>query len=390
MTNAVTASADPSNKRPYQNLMADQMQTTACKPDVKCSFTGSLTGGILTLASQEPRRLYGIPQNLDDVQLLTPDLTSETFLWKEGCLSSEDPPPTHLEHPNPVPDPEDGTYPQAPRFTRSERVRSYTRGYYFVSDWSTANKNADTKRLLKTRMPPKVTPSVGLDQNLIVEPIPGMVKLRPGVPFVYHLDGDPARPMTVACLQTPESLSAYPDIADDVGELTKELLTLTFGEVQNGKVIQQPIFKFPDMKRNQRSAPAKEGSFDGSFNLAATVGQGEGQGCYMPAVQSQDHDLQKIISAVTRNLHKFYRLVVPHCVSKFEWDILEFHSIVNNVFGFGGFEPNNTGLQMNVSSGSKSLAELIGEQQGALHTDQHDHPPRYTVCTICFKLPPGT
>ena len=143
------------------------------------------------------------------------------------------------------------------------------------------------------------------------------------------------------------------------------------------------------MKRNQRSATVPEGSFDGSFNLAATVGQGEGQGCYMPAVQSLDRDLQQTIREVTIILHTFYRLVVPRCTSKFEWDVLEFHSKVNNVFGFGGFEPGNTGLQMNVSSGFTSLAELIGEHQGALHTDQHDHPPSYTVCTICFNLPPS-
>ena len=56
-----------------------------------------------------------------------------------------------------------------------------------------------------------------------------------------------------------------------------------------------------------------------------------------------------------------------------------------NVFGFGDFEPNNTGLQMNVSSGFNSLAELIGEHQGTFHTDQHDHPPWYTLLTLCFK-----
>ena len=342
------------------------------------------------LVSSHPHQLYGIPQNLDDVQLITPDLTSETFLWSKELLSSENPPLTHLEYPNAVPDPLNGTYPRAPRFTLSGPNRSHTRGYVYVSDWNTANKLADLQRLLTTRMPPKVTPSKDGNGNLIFEPIPGMVKLIPGVPFVYYLDGDPGHPVTVACLQTPQSLSAYPGIADDVEKLTDDLMTLTFGEVQDGILTRRPIYQFPGMKRNQRSATVPEGSFDGSFNLAATVGQGEGQGCFMPAVQLLDPDLQQTVHEVTCILHKFYRLVIPRCISKFEWDVLEFHSIVNNIFGFGGFEPNNTGLQMNVSSGFSSLAELIGEHQGALHTDQHDYPPRYTIITICFNLLPGT
>lgn len=341
------------------------------------------------LASQGGRQLYGIPQNLDHVQLLTPDLTSEAFLWTKEVLSREGPPPPHLERPDPVPDPEGGTYPQAPEFILSERTRSHTRGYIYTSNWRTADKPANLQRLLKTRMPPKVVPSRDDKGNLIVEAIPGMIKLIPGVPFVYHLDGDPGHPVTVACLQTPQSLSAYPEIADEIPELTEGLMTLTFGGIDKEGSTRRPIYGYPGMKRNQRSATVRDGSFDGSFNLAATVGQGEGQGCFMPAVQLQDPDLQRAITAVTIILHRFYRLVVPRCVSKFEWDVLESHSTMNNIFGFGGFEPNNTGLQMNVSSGFESLAKFIGEQQGALHTDQHDHPPRYTLCTFCFKLPPG-
>jgi len=109
----------------------------------------------------------------------------------------------------------------------------------------------------------------------------------------------------------------------------------------------------------------------------------------MPAAQSLDPDLQQTIGDVTVTLHNLYRHIVPHCIFKFEWDFIEFHSRINNVFGFGGFELNNTGLQMNVSSGFSSLTELIGEHQGAFHTNMHDHPPRYTLCTLLFNLPEG-
>ena len=342
------------------------------------------------LAPSPPRQLYGVPQNLDDVPLTVPDLNSKLFMWDEDDICPEG--AVLLPHLNchpPVPDPQGGSYPHAPEFILSPKTRLYMRGHAYVAAWDTTKKDEDTQRLLCTRMPPNVKPTGSNNGPLKIESIPGMIKLIPGVPFVYHLDGDSKQPVTVACLQTPQSLSTYPGIASEVQALTDRLLIRTFGDVQEGRLVQKPIYQFPGLKRNQRSAKAPEGSLDGSFNLTATVGQGEGQGCYMPAAQSLDPDLRLAIADVTSVLHQFYRLIVPRCVSKFEWDVLEFHSRVNNVFGFGGFEPNNTGLQMNVSSGFTSLTELIGEHQGAFHTDQHDHTPRYTLLTLCFNLPDG-
>ena len=350
-----------------------------------------LTCSVHAQAAPTTHELYGIPQNLDRIQLVIPDLTAEQFLWEENQMSSDVIlPPSQLVCPSPAPDPQGGCYPRAAEFTLSPKTRSYMRGYAYVTPWKLANRSTDTERLLCMRMPPGATPNGNEPcTSLKIVPIPGMIQLIPGVPFVYQLDGDPGRPVTVACLQTPQSLSTYPSIAKEVQELTDKLLILTFGQVQDDVLVQKPIYQFPDLKRNQRSAKVPEGSFDGSFNLTATVGQGEGQGCYMPAAQSLDPGLRQAISEVASILHRFYRLIAPRCISKFEWDVIEFHSKVNNVFGFGGFEPNNTGLQMNVSSGFTSLAELIGEHQGAFHTDQHDHPPRYTVLTLCFNLPDG-
>ena len=349
-----------------------------------------LTHSICSLSALPPLQLYGVPQNLDNIELVTPDLTSEQFLWKECDICPEGQIlPHQLECCQPSPDPPGGTYPHAPEFRLCSKTRMYMRGYAYVTSWNVADRDADFRRLLYTRMPSNVTP-VGRDcRDLKIEPIPGMIRLVPGVPFVYHLDGDIRRPVTVACLQTPQSLAMYPKIANDIQTLTDQLLTLTFGDVQDGILVNKPIYQFPGLKRNQRSAKVSEGSCDGSFNLTATVGQGDGQGCYMPAAQLLDPSLQRVVAKVTSILHKFFRLIVPCCISKFEWDVTEFHSRVNNVFGFGGFEPNNTGLQMNVSSGFSSLAQLIGEHQGTFHTDQHDHPPRYTLLTLCFNLPEG-
>jgi hypothetical protein len=348
-----------------------------------------LTGNLSIEVPHTPHKLYGVPQDLSTIQLVTPDLSHPEFLWNEAQTSQGGTPPLQLECPAAAVDPPGGHYPRSPKFSLSPRTQSYMRGYAYVSSWDTANREEDRQRLLLTRMPPNVEPSREESGSLRIEPIPGMTKLIPGVPFVYHLDGDPSQPVTVACLQTLNSLEAYPDIADEAKDLTDQLYSLTFGKVHTGKLVQKPIYQFPDLRRNQRSAQVPEGSFDGSFNLTATLGQGEGQGCYMPAAQSLDPDLRQTIAEVTLILHRLYRMILPRSISKFEWDLIEFHSKVNNIFGFGGFEPNNSGLQMNVSSGFSSLTELIGEHQGTFHTDIHDHPPSYTVCTLCFKLPKG-
>jgi len=342
------------------------------------------------IVAQPPRKLYGIPEDLDDVDIIKPDLGSEEFQWSEDEMCPEGPTfPPQLEcHPQ-IPDPEEGNYPLAPVFELCPKTQSYMRGYAYVAPWNIANKAGDTEKLLNVRMPPNVKPLGFNDGVAEIQPIPGMIKLIPGVPFVYHIDGDVEQPITVACLQTTKSLCAYPQVASDIQELTNQLLTLTFGQQQDRGFIQKPIYQFRGLKRNQRSAKVHEDSFNGSFNLAATVGQGDGEGCYMPAAQLLDSNLRHAVADVTSVLHKLFRIIVPRCISKFEWDAIEFHSRMYNVFGFGGFEPNNTGLQMNVSSGFNSLAELIGKHQGSFHTDQHDHPPRYTLLTLCFNLPDG-
>jgi len=160
-------------------------------------------------------------------------------------------PSMQLKCPSVVPDPPNGCYPRAPEFLLSQQTRSYTRGYAYVSTWNTANREADYQQLLQAHMPPNVAPGRDDDGGLEIKPIPGMIKLIPGVPFVYHLDGNPGKPVTVACLQTQESLSAYPMIASDVQNLTDHLFNLTFGKVKDGVLTQKPIYQLPGLKRNQ-------------------------------------------------------------------------------------------------------------------------------------------
>ena len=214
-----------------------------------------------------------------------------------------------------------------------------------------------------------------------------MIQLIPGVPFVQLVDG--GNPTTVACLHTVESLCCYPQVAQEVQELTDRLASLTFGVIKDGHVRSRPIYTLPGLKRNDRSAKVPPGSYDGSYNLASTVMKGDGQGCFLPAVQTSTHQVQEHIGAVTTTLHRLGRIVLQRSISKFEWRLFEFVCTVNNVVGFGGFEPNGTGLQMNVSSGFTSLAQLIGEHQGGYHSDCSDEYVLWTVLTLLFHLPKG-
>ena len=349
-------------------------------------FLGSPVAGV-----PWKHHLYGIPKDWTgpwgNIAAKKPDLASPDFLWQDSDLSMDPRSlPQMISPPPSAEDPPGGTYPQALSYVL-EQTSSHTRGHIYRTGWSSANNESLRNRLLITRIPPKARPS-RVNGELSVQPIPGMIQLIPGVPFVQLVDGE--NPTTVACLHTAESLGHYPDVAQEVRELTKQLESLTFGVVKDGIIQSRPIYTLPGLKRNDRSAKVPSESYDGSYNLASTVMKGEGQGCFLPAVQTTAPQARKHINAVTTTLHRLGRIVLQHSISKFEWLLFDFICTVNNVVGFGGIEPNGTGLQMNVSSGFTSLADLIGEHQGGYHSDCSDDYTLWTVLTLLFRLPKGS
>ena len=152
--------------------------------------------------------------------------------------------------PPPIKDPSDGTYPNSLAYTLRS-TSSYTRGCIYVLDWSSHEKHALQGRLLLTRMPPNATPKWSIDGCLTVEPIPGMIQLVPGVPFIQLVDGHPT---TVACLQTTASLCKYRGIDKQVQALTKTLCDLSFSTVHEGKVTMDPVYTLPRLKWNDWTA----------------------------------------------------------------------------------------------------------------------------------------
>jgi hypothetical protein len=355
---------------------------------MRSSLQSSLT--CESQASSSPR-LYGRPPN---VAAEKPPLMSEEFMWPSDDMSqAPPPPPTIVPAPAEIPPP-GYTYPQAVEYTCNETVdRRWTSGFVYTTVFTPSTKGLLRDRLLRTKTPPHVFPRLH-EGKLVVDPIAGMIQMPGSIPFVQHTEGHPDEAVTMACSHSLASIRAlYPSIADEVENLSLQLRDATFGtEGKDGEPPMIPIYAIPGLKRNDRSVDAKDlppGSFDGSYNLASTKGEGEGAGVVMPAVQASTPQAAERISLVLQLLHSIQRLILPRSLSKFEYDVTEAHSELNNIVSFGGLEPNGTSCQMNVSSGGFDLAHFIGGHQGSWHTDIGDDWTRWTTVTMVLKLPEG-
>ncbi|KAF7368061.1 hypothetical protein MSAN_00872200 [Mycena sanguinolenta] len=163
--------------------------------------------------------------------------------------------------------------------------------------------------------------------------------------------------VTVVCVHTLETVNAYEE-GPEIRDLAKRLVDLTWGQDLSGdRPFRHGIFELPGMKVNLRSkhvdsnAPAG----DGSFNLASTHGEGEGPGHFGPAVQTNTLEAAATIMSILKILHRLYRLVMPLCISRFEWDIMESSGYENNVLAFGGLDPGPPSCQVNSSSAANVI-----------------------------------
>ncbi|KDR65625.1 hypothetical protein GALMADRAFT_162429 [Galerina marginata CBS 339.88] len=266
-----------------------------------------------------------------------------SFTAAELC-SALPPVETHLTAPTPAAPPDGDYYPLAPD-SGYELVADarYKRGYVYVADYNVSKENVEVhgKLLEKVTTPPNVEPNL-IGGSFVASPIPGMVQMVPGIPFVFAYHGDRDRLHTVGCVQTLESLSHYPDYPDILRESVK-LAKLTWGCPTHSETPEiSPIYELPGMKENDRSAKRTdfhEHVHDGSYNLANTVMKGEGLGTFLPAVQANTPTAMSQIATVLTVLHSLFRLIMPKCLSKFEQEITDFHSEFNNVITFGGLEP---------------------------------------------------
>ena len=309
-------------------------------------------------------------------------------------LSSQSP-PTDFHLPYTVsPEPPLGfSYPLAPvsGYTLTEDTR-YLRGYVYSAAYDPTQRDVHRGRLISITTPPNFH-AENVDGRYVTKPIPGMIQMVPGVPFVVNLKGEFGRSQTIGCVQTLKSLQYYESDYGLILAASVRLAKLTWGckASDTGPEI-QPIYKLEGLKLNARSSARDSmhhNPYDGSFSLANTVLKGDGPGTFLPAVQANLSGASSQIRTVLETLHELRQLVFPKCVSKFEHDIMEFHSEYNNVFSFGGLKPNGSSVQMNVSSLGKQLEAAIGEIQGNWHTDPHDDFAAWTLFTLLLRLGPS-
>lgn len=269
------------------------------------------------------------------------------------------------------------------------------------SDLSTKQRDKDVEhlRMLHLNMPPGVHPQWNAGtQRFDASPIPGMVEMQAGVPYAVHLNGNENHLLTVGCLQTRDSLSRYPE-RDKISGVLDQLEVIIWGRPPQGSDPGiPPLYTMEGLERNDRSAklarPDKEGegpNYTGSSNLAGTVEKGHGQGKVVPAVQVSYDVARRQISRCLALLSKLYRLVMPYCLSAMEMQLMDFHSIDNNIFTFGGLDPSGTGVQMNVSNSFNGgdLIAQIGSIQGSWHPDSSDDPTRPTMFVLFLRIPAG-
>jgi hypothetical protein len=241
------------------------------------------------------------------------------------------------------------------------------------------------------RTPPNVSP-IFRNGRYEADPIPGMVQMVPGIPFVYFIDGDENRAMTIACGHTLKSLAYFQDF-NDIVDAAVRLAKLTWGcKAHNGSPHILRLCRLPGLKRNERSSGLDpnviQNTRDGSYSLACTVMQGNGQGIVVPAEQVNTVEASEQIATVLQTLHTLYRLLIPKCVSKMEFELSDFHNQLNNVFGFGGLEPNGTSCQFNCSSSLEGELRAHIGMQGGWHTDCLDDPAMYTLFTLLIHVGP--
>lgn len=298
------------------------------------------------------------------------------------------------------------SYPQSPPlWTLVSDPPFYKVGKYYLAEASSNRLDIQREkdRMMSLRMPPNVAPTWDEEAHkFVAEPIPGMVEMPVGVPFAVRVDGKPNQILTVGCAHTLDTLKDLPE-GPEIIEITRSLEDELWGSPpSDDKPAVRPLYTWHGLGRNDRDPNSKEKdrstkpsdeppSYIGSFNLAGTVEQGHGAGKVVPAVQISYAEGREQITRVLGLLNRFYRLVMPYCISKMEMELMDFHSQDNNIFTFGGVPPCGTGVQMNVSTSfnGEDLIKMIGSTQGSWHPDSSDDETRPTLFLLFLRLPEG-
>ncbi|THU94620.1 hypothetical protein K435DRAFT_860334 [Dendrothele bispora CBS 962.96] len=291
------------------------------------------------------------------------------YLHSFLCLDQNIPPLQLCPNSNTTPPPEGFTFPKAPVYywNKTSDLR-FPHGYFYSCSVSTdqAHKDAENAHLNHVVSPPGVIPAGynQVRQSFDMDPIQSMIKMPPG---------------------TMELLSFYHEFPR-IRFLVDSLWLNTWGNRH-----ELPFYKL-GLQHNARSSKPVEGSAAGSYSLGVTVGEGQGKGIVQPAVQLTTPAFVLRHHRLLVTLHELFRLIVPLCISKLEWDITNARAEELNVFCTGGLAPAHSSIQKNVSPGRKggSLIAFIGIIQGKWHSDSKDDKNRWTLLVVFLCIPPGS
>ncbi len=245
---------------------------------------------------------------------------------------------------------------------------------------------------------PRRPPHVYRGNYITRDPIPGLIPMPMGVPFITEVDGDKGCPIFVGCCHNAKTLKRLltEEEYDILASLMEEFLQKTYGYIDRAGTPIPGLVDFFLNKNSRNADPGNTSTVNGSYSIGGTIIKGEGKGIFAPAVQASAGDLYKIRKRLLELIHLFYRIVVPCCVSRLEWDLTEFHSEDNNVFAVGGFRAGPTSVQTNCSTSfnpSEGSAAGSPSASSASIPPPQPSPPRHSPTTPSNdenpSLPPG-
>lgn len=132
-------------------------------------------------------------------------------------------------------------------------------------------------------------------------------------------------------------------------------------------------FRDPSLRENERSVGGGD-SGEGCFSLAGTILQGEGEGIYLPALQT----ILSRVSTRSKELFGYISTLYRHmCIMGKRADHLMSgfaEQLINNAPCIGDGEWGPTSVQVNVHYSDREFSETIGIDQSEPHPDDQGEP----------------
>lgn len=317
--------------------------------------------------------------------------------------------PESLDPPPYTSDPPSGySYPHSPHWNLDRNDTHYRSNVCYAANVSSEYGHIEREFQEQSSLtnPPGVDPTFDGERGVYVDGAPeGMVKMVAGIPMRLDIDGGKKGTKTYACHHTLASIQTmYPDIYDEVLEISQELRLCVFGRAPStpkGKDGVRPLYTYEFMRQNHRSQKRGQATrveagisenYNGSYSLASTIAEGNALGTLVPALQVGYDAARDQIKKVLTLLRRLYLLLGPRSMTKFEWEVVQFHLDDNNVFSFTGLKHGGIAVQFNLSCGLSGgdLMRYIGRLQGTWHVDAKDALAILGMFVLMLRLPAST